>query len=31
VGIEHVVVNGSMVVDGGQHTGERAGRVLRKS
>ncbi len=29
VGIEYVVVNGSIVVDQGQHTGVLAGRALR--
>lgn len=29
-GIEHVVINGKMVVENGQHTGELAGRVLRR-
>jgi N-acyl-D-aspartate/D-glutamate deacylase len=27
-GIEYVLVNGTLVVDGGQHTGARPGRVL---
>ncbi len=30
-GVEHVLVNGVMVVDGGEHTGARPGRVLRRS
>jgi N-acyl-D-aspartate/D-glutamate deacylase len=30
-GIEYVLVNGEVVVDGGEHTGGRPGRVLRKS
>ena len=30
-GIQYVVVNGQLVIDGGQHTGARPGRVLRKS
>ena len=29
VGIEYVLVNGSIVVDQGQHTGALAGRALR--
>ncbi len=29
-GIEYVLVNGELVVDGGEHTGGRPGRVLRK-
>jgi N-acyl-D-amino-acid deacylase len=29
-GIEHVLVNGVAVVDGGRHTGARPGRVLRR-
>jgi N-acyl-D-aspartate/D-glutamate deacylase len=29
-GIEHVVVNGELVVDGGRHTGARPGRALRR-
>jgi N-acyl-D-amino-acid deacylase len=29
VGIEHVVVNGTLVVDGGAHTGATPGRALR--
>jgi N-acyl-D-aspartate/D-glutamate deacylase len=28
-GIEFVVVNGTLVVDGGRHTGARPGRALR--
>jgi N-acyl-D-amino-acid deacylase len=28
-GIDYVLVNGRLVVDGGEHTGERPGRVLR--
>jgi N-acyl-D-aspartate/D-glutamate deacylase len=28
-GIETVIVNGSVVVDAGQHNGSRPGRVLR--
>jgi N-acyl-D-aspartate/D-glutamate deacylase len=28
-GIEHVVVNGELVVDGGRHTGATPGRALR--
>jgi N-acyl-D-amino-acid deacylase len=30
IGIEHVVVNGKVVVDGGRHTGALAGRALRR-
>jgi len=30
-GIQHVLVNGELVVDGGSHTGRRPGRVLRRS
>jgi N-acyl-D-amino-acid deacylase len=30
-GIEHVLVNGQVVVDNGKHTGKRPGKVLRKS
>jgi len=30
-GIEYVAVNGQLVLDGGQHTGARPGRVLRKA
>jgi N-acyl-D-amino-acid deacylase len=30
-GIHHVLVNGQPVVEHGEHTGERPGRVLRKS
>ncbi len=29
-GIEHVIVNGTLVVDGGRHTGATPGRVLRR-
>jgi N-acyl-D-aspartate/D-glutamate deacylase len=29
-GIEHVVVNGTLVVDGGEHTGATPGRALRR-
>jgi N-acyl-D-aspartate/D-glutamate deacylase len=29
-GIEHVVVNGTLVVDGGEHTGALPGRVVRR-
>ena len=29
-GIEHVIVNGELVVDGGTHTGRTPGRALRK-
>ena len=28
-GIEHVIVNGTLVVDGGAHTGATPGRALR--
>jgi N-acyl-D-aspartate/D-glutamate deacylase len=28
-GIEHVIVNGTLVVDGGTHTGATPGRALR--
>jgi N-acyl-D-aspartate/D-glutamate deacylase len=28
-GIEHVIVNGVLVVDGGRHTGATPGRALR--
>jgi N-acyl-D-aspartate/D-glutamate deacylase len=28
-GIEHVIVNGELVVDGGRHTGATPGRALR--
>lgn len=31
VGIEHVVVNGVVTVDSGEHTGARAGRAVRSS
>ena len=27
-GVEHVLVNGTIVVDGGEHTGARTGRHL---
>ncbi len=30
VGIDHVLVNGVVVVEGGRHTGARPGRVLRR-
>ncbi|HHW18578.1 MAG TPA: D-aminoacylase [Firmicutes bacterium] len=30
VGVEYVMVNGVMVVEGGQHTGKIAGKVLRR-
>jgi N-acyl-D-amino-acid deacylase len=30
VGIDHVLVNGRIVIDGGQHTGVLAGRALRR-
>ena len=30
IGIEHVIVNGRIVVDGGAHTGVLAGRALRR-
>jgi N-acyl-D-amino-acid deacylase len=29
-GVDHVIVNGSVVVDGGRHTGALAGRALRR-
>ncbi len=29
-GIEHVIVNGTLVVDGGRHTGAQPGRALRR-
>jgi N-acyl-D-amino-acid deacylase len=29
-GIEHVIVNGELVVDGGRHTGALPGRALRR-
>ncbi len=29
-GIDHVIVNGTLVVDGGQHTGALPGRVVRR-
>jgi N-acyl-D-aspartate/D-glutamate deacylase len=31
VGIEHVVVNGQIVIDGGAETDARPGRLLRRS
>jgi N-acyl-D-amino-acid deacylase len=30
-GVEHVFVNGVAVVDGGEHTGARPGRHLRRT
>jgi N-acyl-D-aspartate/D-glutamate deacylase len=30
-GVEHVLVNGVVVVDGGEHTGARPGRHLRRA
>jgi N-acyl-D-amino-acid deacylase len=30
IGIEHVLVNGQMVVDGGEHTGALPGRAVRR-
>jgi N-acyl-D-aspartate/D-glutamate deacylase len=30
IGIEHVIVNGRLVVDGGEHTGALPGRVVRR-
>ena len=30
VGIEHVIVNGTAVVDGGTHTGATPGRALKR-
>ena len=30
-GIEHVLVNGALVVEHGRHTGARPGQVLRRS
>jgi N-acyl-D-aspartate/D-glutamate deacylase len=30
IGIEHVIVNGQVVVDNGKHTGVLAGRALRR-
>jgi N-acyl-D-aspartate/D-glutamate deacylase len=30
IGIDHVVVNGKVVVDAGRHTGVLAGRALRR-
>ena len=29
-GVEHVLVNGAFAVDGGDHTGARPGRILRR-
>ena len=29
-GIDYVIVNGSIVVDGGEHTGALPGRVVRR-
>lgn len=29
-GIEYVIVNGRVVLDGGEHTGQRPGRALRR-
>jgi N-acyl-D-aspartate/D-glutamate deacylase len=29
VGISHVLVNGTLVIDEGKHTAERPGRILR--
>ena len=29
-GIEHVIVNGKLVIDGGRHTGALPGRALRR-
>ena len=29
-GIEHVIVNGTPVVDGSGHTGERPGKILKR-
>jgi N-acyl-D-aspartate/D-glutamate deacylase len=31
VGIEFVIVNGTVVVEGGRHSGARPGRVIRRS
>ncbi len=31
VGIEHVIVNGTVVIDGGSHTGALPGRAVRRS
>jgi len=28
VGVEYVIVNGKLVIDGGKHTGARPGKVL---
>ena len=30
-GVEHVLVNGTLVVDGGEHTGARPGRHLLRT
>ena len=30
IGIDHVIVNGQVVIDGGRHTGVLAGRALRR-
>ena len=30
VGIEHVIVNGTLVIDGGAHTGALPGRAIRR-
>jgi N-acyl-D-amino-acid deacylase len=30
MGIEHVIINGVVVVDGGRHTGAHPGRALRR-
>jgi N-acyl-D-aspartate/D-glutamate deacylase len=30
-GVQYVVVNGKLVLDGGKHTGERPGRALRRT
>jgi N-acyl-D-amino-acid deacylase len=30
IGIDYVIVNGPVVVDGGKHTGMPAGRALRR-
>jgi N-acyl-D-aspartate/D-glutamate deacylase len=29
-GIHYVIVNGEVVIDGGEHTGALAGKILRK-
>ena len=29
IGIEYVIVNGTVVIDGGDHTGAQAGRALK--